>query len=144
MIETDGGDDGHVGVDHVDGVEPAAQPDFEQQDLWRDPGRELQRGQRPELEIGERSIAAGLVNRGEGFEQGGVFTEIFEDTVLSLPVATPEAVCAGDQAVVSFEIRNDGTDLASVQLSLEVVQAATGTVVAEHPARTTACASRPS
>ena len=54
VVDVDARDDRDVGIDDVDGVEPAAQADFEDHGIERGAREEPQRGQRAELEIGER------------------------------------------------------------------------------------------
>ena len=58
VVEVDAGDDGAVGIDDVDRVEPPAQADFEDRHVERRRGQQAHDRQRRELEIGERHVLA--------------------------------------------------------------------------------------
>ena len=58
MVEVDAGDDGDVAVEDVDGIEPAAEADFEDDDVGLFADEDVGGGEGVELEIGERDVAA--------------------------------------------------------------------------------------
>ena len=58
MIDVDAGDDGAVGIDDVGGVQPAAQPHFQDGHIQQRMAHQPQDGQRGELKIGQRNIIA--------------------------------------------------------------------------------------
>ena len=66
MIERNGGDHGHIGLHHIGGVEPAAQPHFQQQHVGRGAAEEPQARQGGKLEEGERYLAASGFHLGKG------------------------------------------------------------------------------
>lgn len=69
VVEVDAGEQGHVGIDHVDGIEPAAQPDLEDHQVQPRPRQPMQDDEGGELEPGQRQILAGSLDRGEVWQQ---------------------------------------------------------------------------
>ena len=65
MVDLDRRDDRDVGVDDVDRVEPPAEADLEDQRVELRAREQPQRGERAELEIGERHVAARGLDRVE-------------------------------------------------------------------------------
>ena len=70
MIDRHRGHDRDVGIDDIDGVEPASQADFEHHHVQRGAREQTQRGERAELEVGERRRQADGFHCGKRFEQG--------------------------------------------------------------------------
>ncbi len=70
MIDRHRGDDRDVGIDDIDRVEPASQADFEDDHVELGAREQAQRGERAELEVGERRRQAHGFHRGKRFEQG--------------------------------------------------------------------------
>jgi len=58
VIEGNGGDHRHIGLHHIGGVEPTAQPHFQQQHIRRVAAKEPQASQGGELEEGKGDLAA--------------------------------------------------------------------------------------
>ncbi len=69
VIDRDRGDDGDVGIDHIDRIEPAAEADFEHQHVDSRAREQPERGERAELEIRERRFHARSLDRGERFQE---------------------------------------------------------------------------
>jgi len=72
VVQVHAGHDGAVGVDDVDRVQASAQPHFQDDHVQRRLREQPQDGQRGQLEIGQRGIAAGRVHGGELSGQGGI------------------------------------------------------------------------
>ena len=62
VVQIDAGDDGAVGVQNVDGIEPTAQPDFQNHDIEFGIGQQLQNRQRGEFKVGQRDFIAILAS----------------------------------------------------------------------------------
>ena len=79
MIERDIRDDGAVGVDDVDGIQPTAEPDLENRDI--DIGRveDGERGQRAVFEVRQARIAARRLDTLEASDQLLVSRETIVD-----------------------------------------------------------------
>ena len=91
-------DDFSIGVDDVDGVEPAAQPDLQDDKVQRLMLQPPHDGQRRELEIGQRDVAA------RGLD-------------IDVPVLVDNDVnilALGEQATATTASANDGSDRKSV------------------------------
>ncbi len=69
MVEIDGREDGDVGIHGVDGVEPPAQADLQNQQLAAGGSEDIKRRERAPLEVGERDLTAGGVDALEGAAQ---------------------------------------------------------------------------
>ena len=54
MVDVDAGDDGDIGVDHVDRVEAPAEADFEDRHVEPGAGQQMHDGQGGEFEIRQR------------------------------------------------------------------------------------------
>ena len=93
-------------VDHIGGVEPAAEPDFEQQDIGRALREEFQRRRRGRLEKGDRRPAIGLFDFGERFAENIVFHQ---------PAAAwrgePDALAEGDEMRRGIDVNADAGGL---------------------------------
>ena len=72
VIQVHAGDDGAVGVNDVDGVQPPAQPDLQDDRIQGRLREQAHDGQRGELEIGQTDIAARGLDRLELGDQVGV------------------------------------------------------------------------
>jgi hypothetical protein len=57
MVDIDTGDYGDIGIDHVDRIQPAAQPDFKNDGVQLRFGEHSQNGKRGEFEISQRHIS---------------------------------------------------------------------------------------
>ncbi len=66
MIERNGGDHGDIGLHHIGGIEPAAQPHFQQEHIRRGAAEQPQARQGGELEEGKGNLAAGCFHLGKG------------------------------------------------------------------------------
>ncbi len=66
VIEGNGGDHGHIGLHHIGGIEPTAQPHFQQQHIGRGAPKQPQARQGGELEEGKGYLAAGRFHLGKG------------------------------------------------------------------------------
>ena len=72
VVDADRRDDGGVGVDRVDGVKTAAEPDLEDHDVELVLAEDPEDGERRVFEVGERHVAAGLLDRAEGVHEAFV------------------------------------------------------------------------
>ena len=69
MVDVDAGDDGNIGVDHVDRVEAPAESYFEDRDVGLGAGQQVHDGQRGEFEIRQVDVGAACLDRVEGVNQ---------------------------------------------------------------------------
>ncbi len=80
MIDVHAGHHRTIRVEHVHRIQPAAQPDFEDGDIHLVRNETLHGGQRAEFEIGERNIAAHLLDLRKRRTQLGITCLLFGDT----------------------------------------------------------------
>ena len=57
VVQIDAGDDGAVGVDEIDRIEPATEPNLQNHHVQLGMGHDGEKNQRRELEIGQRNLA---------------------------------------------------------------------------------------
>ncbi len=69
MIDVDGGDHRDIGIHQIHGVQASAQPHFQHCQIQLRLLEQPQRRQRAEFEIGQRHVAARLLDRGECGDQ---------------------------------------------------------------------------
>ena len=69
VVQVDAGDDGAIGIDGIDRVVATAEADFEDHEIERCMGQQMGDGQRRELELGQRDVAARGLDRGEMRQQ---------------------------------------------------------------------------
>jgi len=69
MVDGDGGDEGDIGINDVHGVEPPAQPHFENHHIERGAAEEIKRSKGAKFKVGERGLATRLINTLKGLTQ---------------------------------------------------------------------------
>ena len=79
VVQVDAGDEGAVGVDDVDRVEPAADADFQDHDVQAGGGHQTENCQHGELEIGQRCLAPQRLDAGKVRQQVGSLHDLAAD-----------------------------------------------------------------
>ena len=72
VIDTDAGDQCHIGIDHVDRVQTPAQPDFQHHRIETGVLKQPERRQGAHFEVCQRSVATACLDRCKGFTQLGI------------------------------------------------------------------------